>query len=395
MALLHLISAIGAFYLYTFTNLFLSINLSFWAIIFHCTMYYLLFSAINTVEKGCRPLNKFTLSGNTYKLLFYILLISSIISFYDSILTLSTMNIFATADIGQRRFDLSMNNLKTTSNPLLGYIVGPSYIFNGLKIILFYLSFVTFKRYKKHGIIMLICSLTAVVQNLVVSGRNSIALWLFLMLINYVYFKPYLSDNFLKLFKTISFIFLPIIMLPTIIITIARFASSNEGIVSGLISSFDDIISYYSQGFINFSNFFNYFDQSRTFGKICFPLFFGSIDANRLNDNMFSNASFDINTFSTMIGSFLMDFGIIGTIILVLLHLFVAKILAKLMMKDKTILSLVILFMCFEVLSMGVFYFMNFSPMFQKVFFALVLVLFIKEKILKKKSDIGLITRSK
>ena len=157
-----------------------------------------------------------------------------------------------------------------------------------------------------------------------------------------------------------------------IFISVGRFGSQQSEVIN-------TIFDYYGQGFINFSKIFDLFPNGSFFGKMTFPVFFPlneAVSIANLNDKI-TNTNFNLNTFSTIIGSIYEDFGYFGTLIVVLLIYFLFRFIA--ILKHNSILYPILTLYMYQVLVSGVFYFMNYTQPFQK-FIGIIIAILIYRK---------------
>ena len=242
---------------------------------------------------------------------------------------------------------------------------------------------------KKRSFIMLLASMSYIIYILAYVGRDGVAFWLMSFLFQYLFFKNFIDSDITKAIKKKVLVFAIIMFIPFISISIARFQESPLGV-------YLEIINYMGQQLINFNDQFH-INAPLQFGNINFPEF----------SNFLRNIGFDIpekmlsqeftsyylvnqvrpNTFSTFIGSFLMDFGKFGTSAITILLILLTHQLTKHSIRNKSfpISNYILFILLFQNVYFGVFYFRLYSQNFYII--AIVIIYFIfKIKIKNKKS---------
>lgn len=373
IVLYYLISSIFSVYLMTLTDLYKDVTISFESIIYFCGIYLFFIKGLVAIEKSFIPLNRYRLNEKVIVLFSYFLILISIISFIYSISVINKMQIFSLEDINMHRNEFVEKSAASEGANLgfLGYITGPSNMLCGIKIFMFFYLITFYRReHKILSYLLFICSLSYVIENLTVVGRDAMMKWLVLLLLNYIIFSVYMNSKLKRKIKLVFITLIPIMLVPTIYITIARFSTSNEtSLLKGFVSTIDPIIDYFGQGYINFSRIFDYAFNSDLYGKLTFPIFWGKEALNHFELNSmpyFRYATMPLNVFHTFIGAFYIDFGFWGTIILSAVFYIFLKTISKI--TSGNLPSLILLLLTTEVLLMGLFYFMHWMPMFQKIY---------------------------
>lgn len=138
-----------------------------------------------------------------------------------------------------------------------------------------------------------------------------------------------------------------------IIISIGRFGN-DSGYEHSVIES---LVNYYGQSFTNFSGIFLEFPEGlypHNKGGIHFPIIPGTATSSlELNDIIYTDLS--LNSFPTVIGTWIEDCGITWTIFITVIFSFLIKIVFSL--KNYTIFTLIYFLMIIEFLYTSIFYF--------------------------------------
>lgn len=245
------------------------------------------------------------------------------------------------------------------------------------------------KRYRRFNI-AIVGTLSYVIYVLAYTGRDGIVYWALTFIIEYSLFKKYFNGNELlsrmkTLIMLIAISFISIFMY----ITIARFKEDGEGY--GPI--FWSIIDYMGQQVKNFSDRFS-IDPPLSYGRKTFPIIIFIIEKigiripycpQEIIDNIYFQNGIYPWVFSTFIGSFLSDFGKVGTLILVATVSIYIGYLNMIKMRDKIFVSdLIILLLYIQAVSWGVFYFSLYSSNLY-IIVAIILAIIIKYSINNKK----------
>lgn len=350
-------SSVTANYLYFSDFLdYNKINISFHSVIFLFLCLSILISGFFKIEKG---LSRDTKPLSFWKIKYFILFII-IISFISIISSIMSYNSLSNMDIGDIRFNYNQQTLyKTINSTILGYFVLFGNLFYVVSIFLFNYIFKYYPRKKLIIILLLISSTTVIFSNLTIAGRDGIVLWILMLIGNFFLFSNKLAKSQKKQYIMIVSLFLMPVIYIFIYTTAGRFGGEQSNII-------DNILDYFGQSFINFSKIFDLFPNGTYFGKMTFPVFFPyseTISIANLNQT-FTDTNFNLNVFSTLIGSFYIDFGYLGTLVVTVLIYFLFRFIAYINVNSiiYTILTLYI----FQVVIMGLFYFMNYSQPFQK-----------------------------
>ena len=236
-------------------------------------------------------------------------------------------------------------------------------LFSSLFILSLLFAFINYAAGPKHrrkAFLMLVSSFSFVFYILAYTGRDGVVFWLMSFIFIYLIMKDYLNKELQKNIKRLFLLIIPIVMVPFIIITIARFSSG-----VGLLWQ---IVSYMGQQIKNFNDVY-LANASITYGRGAFPLFAdwlsrlnlisGSNEA-ILEYKFFSNYA-GVNTwvFKTYIGSFLNNFGKVGTVFILLLLTYFSRKIFKKTIQNQTfnLSSMIIYILLYQNVLWGVFYF--------------------------------------
>lgn len=363
-------SSLVACYLY-FNNVshdYKGINITFHSVLFLFICIFLFIEGFSRIEKSAQ-INITLIEYNKIKYILILIIILGSISIYDS---MSLLGEIGGMGIGAIRFAYNQNDLYSNRNgEFIAYIksFADLIFFIGLFFSFYVFHFYPKKRYL--AFLALISSTSIIFTNLTIAGRDGIVKWLLMFTAAYILFSPILTKANKRKFFIISSIMVILSLVIIIFITAQRFGIGPDKIINNMLD-------YYGQGFINFSKFFTFFPGGSFGGRMTFPVFFPMnerVSIANLNAT-FTTQAFELNVFPTFIGSFFMDFGYWGTIAVSLTFYLFFLFLSHIKLNHFSFYFL-ILFL-FEVLASGVFYFMNYSPQFQKVFFVLLIYILYK-----------------
>jgi oligosaccharide repeat unit polymerase len=367
IVLYYFLSSITANYLYYSNSLdeFENINITLHSVLYHFFCLFLLIEGFYQIEKITEIEFPYVRFSKIFYLLM-LLIILSFISIYDSINILKKFSELSVKEIrfayneGEFLFDLRTGLLIAYVKEL-SCILYPICIFFFFYISYYYPSKILF------ALLLIISSLSIVVVNLTIVGRDSFVQWIIMFVCNYIFFKPLLKTNIKRRILLIGSTIIIIAFIVIVFITLQRFGERPKDVI-------DNILSYFGQGFINFSKYFELFPDGSFFGRMNFPFLFPieeQVSFSNLNST-FPTISFGLNVFPTAIGTFYMDFGYIGTIVLSILIFLLLLLIKLLYIKSFTNYFLFIFIL--QILICGVFWFMQSSTMFQKIFLLLLLI---------------------
>lgn len=230
-------------------------------------------------------------------------------------------------DVGTLRD--TINESKEIS--LIGYIafLGKKYTSVAIALTFYY---VIKKPQKKLLIaILLVCTLTSSISSLQVAGREYLMKFLFLFFIAYYITKKHLTSQWKRNLKVFFIVIAGLSLTLFLIITILRFQfNSNADSVGGGSNSFNSLLSYFGQGWVYFSDVYNTFQHPLTTpGAINFPFFAGeTISKNNLNDVI--NVNIYLNQFSTALGSWCVDGGVVFGAVVAVVFTLILRFISRL-----------------------------------------------------------------
>ncbi|WP_136799758.1 O-antigen polymerase [Desulfosediminicola ganghwensis] len=229
--------------------------------------------------------------------------------------------------------------------------------------------------------LLLISSFSYVVYVLAYVGRDGVVFWLMSYAFCFLLFKSFLMKKDVEKIRKAFVFFFAILLVPFLIITIARFSDRTAGI--GWY-----IIDYGGQQLRNFNDHYN-IDPPILWGGFGFPVFTDFIEivsgyklpdlVNYEYSQYFLSLGIKPWVFTTFIGSLMLDFGKIWTIVFLLLMSFTIRKILKNSCRTGVLdfSNLVMLVLFYQVVYWGVFYFRLCSANYYIIFMFLIFI-FIK-----------------
>jgi len=314
------LGAVSACYIRFLPNLdFISIPLSLTAMLYHCIMLYLLLAPFKSYDdfscKYFRKSNLFIEAGLVFTII--------PISLYYIYLSVNHLNLnMIMVDV------TSMRGLLVETSEELGtlntYLKAFCTTFHGMALsIAFY--YMIYKPEKQLLIMLLIlCSMAQVIHSLNFAAREYVIKYIFVAFMLFTLLKNKISIGWLLRIKRFIFILSGMAILFFSIVTIVRFTMSDR-----YNNPLDSVLSYLGQGFIYFSQRFTDFPNGIFGGAQSFPIFTGGEKADVYNINSIVNSDYFLNSFSTTIGSWIMDCGIFYTTIACIIHSLIFRYIGK------------------------------------------------------------------
>lgn len=197
--------------------------------------------------------------------------------------------------------------------------------------------------------LLFISSLGVIVSGLTVAAREYLIKYVFLFLVLTYWFLPTIMSRWRRTIRTLLFVFGGFFVSFFLLITFLRFGDNSHYAYTPL----ESLLSYLGQGYIYFSSYFLEFPEGATGGAVKFPFFVGrSISAFNLEDVVYSNVT--LNTFSTTIGSWVLDVGIYWTVIITLIHFFIFKRVGN---KRVTVFTLIYIIWIYDFIFSAMFFY--------------------------------------
>lgn len=317
MLLLYLSGSIAAILVYD--KLYKGYVLSVEAILFHISMFFLLLYPLQKFDAVPRE----NVEKSDYKTIRAL----SIFVIFICLLKISTdipnVNVAVMlSDVSSLRNALEEGTFRE-SNVIVRYL---NYFAGQYWSVALVLAFYFMLHYPSKRLIiifLLISSLGIIISGFRVAAREYLVKYVFILFILTYWFSDKISIHWKYFLKKAGILLSGVLCLFFLLITFLRFGNSSR-----FDSPVTSMLSYLGQGFIHFSSYFNEFSEGVTGGAIRFPFFAGrSMSAYNMSEHIYANA--DLNVFSTTIGSWIFELGIVWTIIVTFLHYYIFKRVAN------------------------------------------------------------------
>ena len=352
-------------------------RINLYAIIFHVFCYFLFLKPL--ISFGNRlDLSKIQFPQIKFiKLISLFIILLSVASFAVNIPKM--LYSFSFAELSEARKLHNARELFDNEKGILEYLgsLGTALSYYSLFFFFYFLAF--YRRNKLIIFLLFFSSFAIVVNNLAIMGRDGIIRWLLFFVSLYIFFKDYLEFDIKNKIKRTALI--PAIAFIGILgsITFSRFGERDYSV-------FYSVLSYAGQQNIYFSYNFEQFMDGLAGGRMNFSYFFTNrVSINNLNEIVY--ADYNLNTFSSFVGSFYMDLGLIKTFILALfLFIFNSFFLLRI-----NFFKLIYFLIIYEVVLLSLFYYMFYSPTRVNtliLFLLLCYVIYMHKRIILKKNNL-------
>ena len=289
------------------------------------------------------------------KLLDNFSLIIIILSWFSIIYYSSNVyDILTLSDLGAARTQMGLGNESYTGSGFWNTVASVSASLNIFAILLFFIYYIIGDS-PIRVLLLLVSSLSEPIQVLTFIGRDGIVFWIFAFVFCFLLFRPYMQKEKQSKLKKVSLVMFAILFIPFSLISTSRFDESDYG-------TFGSIVCYLGQGFINGPLLFG-IENIKYLDGACFPLFFEITGIKPPQPlGMVEYGDWKSWSFSTSIGSFYINLGPVG-LILVLLFQFLIFRLTILKQKTDTFYfqNIIIYLLCFRLVAEGVFYFREYT----------------------------------
>jgi oligosaccharide repeat unit polymerase len=237
------------------------------------------------------------------------------------------------------------------------YIFGHFSDFYILILFFFFYSITYMHNGRSFNIILLFSSMATILNGLNTGGRTQMIYWILSFVAYFIYFKDCMPSNEKRFVFKMFLILASVFSIYFIGVTVYRFSNNyapeigHQGILS--------IIDYGGQSFLNFNDFFiKLGNHHYTIGRI-FPIIHDLFSSTKFNLNEYRlTSTMNIGVFSTFLGDLYIDIGIVGTIIYLIVYLFMFYVTQKNYVKgSKQFHQILILFTFFQIPLNGLFFY--------------------------------------
>jgi oligosaccharide repeat unit polymerase len=245
-----------------------------------------------------------------------------------------------------------------TSYEAIGmWILGHFSDFYVLLLVFFFYSRTYLKNKPVFNILLLISSMTTIINGLMSGGRTQIIYWILVFLSCFIYFKQDMSKQTRVRIMRFSFIVFSILTAYLTSVTISRFSGSFSG-----ATDFDEGISlldYAGQIFLKFNDFFaNFEHKGYTVARI-FPFLYDWFSDTNFELAVYKRSiPMDIGVFSTFLGDWYIDIGITGIAIYTVFYTVVNFLIRRNYIDNsRKFQQILLFFLIFQLPLNGLFYY--------------------------------------
>lgn len=342
----YFIASLFALFVLFATDIYDETRLSLSAIVFHCfCLYFFLYPVIYISNNIGTDFKYPTYTG--WMLLNYFIIFISIFTFIS--LLPKIRDIFSSDDLRLARSLYNHGQLHEEETGVISYLGGVGSTFAYFAFFQFFYCLTRYPQKRVLLIVLFICSFTDALTSLSAVGRGGIMRWVMMALFFYFLFRNDLSITLRKNIKKWGIIASFPGLFVFWLITFSRFTDRDYPVY---IYMFD----YIGQPFLYFSYIFDTFFEPTFGGRINFPIFFSDDRlAGPLNDEVYTD--YNLNTFSTFIGSFYKDIGFYGTLLLSFSFYLLCRFLFELKTRGNSFYKLSIFIFISQVVIHGIFYY--------------------------------------
>lgn len=302
LVLMYFLSSVAAVYLHSYDFWYSTIQIMWYAVIFHLFFTLLILTSYKNIEikfKSIPPVQN-SLAFSVLTWIIIVLGISSIIINIPKI-DLTTMLYYSK--------ELRVFETDGERGGFIDYIAFFGSRYYSLALVMAFYYIINYPKKKFIIIILLLCSLTIVVSGMIVAAREYIIKYLYLIGIMFLLYRKKLPKIWKKSLMISGVVFATLGILMFLFISYARFGDTIGRL--GDEATKNSLIEYYGQGWINFSLLFDMFSAPLLpIGALHFP-FFSSGRVSMFNLNDVINANFSLNVFATSLGSWMQDGGVL------------------------------------------------------------------------------------
>lgn len=329
--ILYLAASISAIYVSTSIGYQENINLSFIAIGYHCIAMLLLLYPFKSFD-GFRQKQLFPATNEYLYILTFVVVLCTMTHIMLSAGEIN-MQLLLT-DAKELRALLGEGAPSTqdrytyTLNRMGGVLSGPA-----MALAFYYVV----KKPSQRVLIavLFLCSGASIISGMRVGAREYYVKYFFEFIMLFVLLSPQMHNKWKARLKNGGFVLTVLMISFFAIITIARFTDSDH-----YGSPFESLFAYLGQGMLFFSGTFIDFPEGIAGGGMCYPALVGhSFNRMGLNEVLISDRA--LNTFSTTIGSWVFDMGIVVTMLLCVVYFFVFRYIGKRSLNVYTLIYLV------------------------------------------------------
>lgn len=203
--------------------------------------------------------------------------------------------------------------------------------FSPIAILFFYINVTNSRKSTLFNYLLLASSVTPILSAILIAGRSQIIYWLLSYILCFFLFKNQMEAQHRKIIVRPFLVLAGVLAVFFASVTIARFASDT---LDSDANTFNSIVSYIGQSFINYNDFYNnYVCHQITLNRI-FPvshyfIFDPEWTLDSYRELILSKTGMNIGIFYTFLGDLMVDLDKIGMIVFVLLFAILSTYLSR------------------------------------------------------------------
>ncbi len=274
------------------------------------------------------------------------------------VLLLKMIVFILTHDPGAVRMDglKSMYSASTLEN-IGQWILGHFSDFYLLLLVFFFYSVTYLKNKAIFNALLLVSSLTTIVNGLMSGGRTQMIYWILVFISCFIYFRKDMPATQRKKVTRFSVVLFSLFVVYLAAVTIFRFQNAFSGATE--YAEVFSLLDYSGQIFLNFNDFFSNLQHNDfTIARI-FPFTYDWIHDTNFDLVVYKRSiKMDIGIFSTFLGDFYIDIGIIGTVLYAMVFIPAAFFVQRsIIPASKKFQQVLLFFLLFQVPLNGLFYY--------------------------------------
>lgn len=288
-----------------------------------------------------------------------------IITFFTTLLSIfSNLEVVLHSDLKEVRDDVYENTEEVKLSGIQYLLALPEALFSRFSpvaILFYYINIAQKRKSTLFNWVLLLSSLTPVIKAVLIAGRTQPIYWFLAFFALYIFFRPMLDKEQRRQALFPFAFFGTIVALFIAAVTIARFTTIG---ISHDTGTFDSLLAYSGQSFINFNNFFcNYTFHSVHFDRILpltnYFIMHPGWNLDDYRDMIWSYSGMNIGVFFTFLGDLLVDLGYMGMFIFVILFSLLSTWVCKSANNEGTIMlsRLLIILVLLLMPLQGIFYY--------------------------------------
>lgn len=311
LLLTYFIQGITAYYIVSNHKMKPDVDINFLAVVYHIAMLFIILYPFRQYTR-----EKFSSLQKSNEVAITVLTTLSVIFSFASIITsIPRINVQTLLyDTTELRSLLFSNRS--------GYLAYLGELYWTIPLVLMFYYMINSPQKRLLIVLMFVCSLTKVLSSFVVGGREYVLKYIVEFALLYYFLHPTISLQWRKVTNRVFvgiFVFFAFVFFA---ITMARFSNNYYS----RLSSEDSVLLYFGQGMVHFSRDFTLFPHGVPWGGHKFPILFGYGSDSPLT---FNNTGLLLNNFSTCIGSFIKEKGILFATIITIVYSWLFSVIGK------------------------------------------------------------------